>query len=251
MKKYTILMYNFGRYEIMREPEEMDPECEYIYVTDDPSCKSDKWSVIYEPHNYKSVFEKCYEVRFNLFNYATTDVCIYMDASIQLHKSLRKLYDDFMASGADIGLNIHPLRYNLEDEYHVWEKCRGYSRWNTYKCLTYMRNVGYDLDYKGLYQGTCRICKRTEENQKLDALVLTTLHRLAVNGEIERQDQNIYSFVINHYYNNLKVFPFSQQVLQSEYATWCAHNSVRPNPVLKENDEPKYVFNELRDLYHI
>lgn len=51
-----------------------------------------------------SVFDKCYSVRFNLFKYATTDVCIYMDASIQLHKSMRKLYDAFMESRADVGL---------------------------------------------------------------------------------------------------------------------------------------------------
>ena len=251
MKKYTILMYNFGNYEIMREPEEMDPECEYIYVTDDPNCKSDKWKVIYEKNDMPSVFDKCYSVRFNLFKYATTDVCIYMDASIQLHKSIRKLYDAFIESRADVGLNIHPLRYDLEEEYHVWEQCRGYSRWNTFKCLNYMKRAGYDLSYKGLYQGTCRICKRTPLNKSLDELTLKVLKDLSVDGKIERQDQNIYSFVINHYYPDMKIFPFSQQVLQSEYATWCGHNSKIPNPVLKENDEPKYVRNKLMELYHI
>lgn len=33
MKLYTVLMYNFNNYEVMREPEEIDPECEYIYMS--------------------------------------------------------------------------------------------------------------------------------------------------------------------------------------------------------------------------
>ena len=37
--KYSVLMYNFNDYEIMREPQEIDPECEYIYVTDNPIYK--------------------------------------------------------------------------------------------------------------------------------------------------------------------------------------------------------------------
>ena len=38
-KLYSILMYNFNNYEIMREPEEIDPDCEYIYITDDENLK--------------------------------------------------------------------------------------------------------------------------------------------------------------------------------------------------------------------
>ena len=48
MKKYSVLMYNFNDYEIMREPKEVDPECEYIYVTDNPKYQNETkvWKVI-------------------------------------------------------------------------------------------------------------------------------------------------------------------------------------------------------------
>ena len=42
MKKYSILTFNFNNYEIFREPLEVDPECEYVYVTDNPNFKSNR-----------------------------------------------------------------------------------------------------------------------------------------------------------------------------------------------------------------
>ena len=163
MKKYSILMYNFNNYEIMREPEELDEDCEYIYVTDNPNLKSDKWKIVIDNElNGLSPFDKCYRVRFNLFKYATTPVCIYVDGSIQIHKSLRKLYDDFINSGADLGLCIHPERDNVYDEYNVWMKCRNYPKYQFQKTMTMFKAAEYDPKYKGLYQGTMRICKNTD-----------------------------------------------------------------------------------------
>ena len=98
MKKYSVLMYNFNNYEIMREPKEVDPECEYIYVTDNPKYQNETkvWKVIVDKDlEWLSAFDKCYSVRFNLFKYATTPVCIYLDGSVQIYKKLTKLYNDF------------------------------------------------------------------------------------------------------------------------------------------------------------
>ena len=70
-------MYNFNDYEIMREPKEVDPECEYIYVTDNPKYQNETkvWKVIVDKDlDGLSAFDKCYSVRFNLFKYTTTPV---------------------------------------------------------------------------------------------------------------------------------------------------------------------------------
>ena len=75
MKLYTVLMYNFNDYEVMREPEEIDPECEYIYVTDNRSLKSTTWKIVVaDSLDGLSAFDKCYRVRFNLFKYASTPI---------------------------------------------------------------------------------------------------------------------------------------------------------------------------------
>ena len=245
-------MYNFNDYEVMREPEEVDPECEYVYVTDNPAFKEQTkvWKVIVdEDLKNLSPFDKCYAVRFNLFKYATAPVCIYVDGSIQIHKSLRKFYDDFMASGADVGLNIHPNRHNLPEEYTEWVRCRQYPVDQANKCLHAFAVMGYDFNYKSLYQGTCRICKNTDLNNHIDTATLDLLKMLGSNGCIERLDQTVYTFIVNKLFNDIKIFPFSQQVFQSKYMTWNVHRTKTPILWNPENDKMKYVQNELKSLY--
>ena len=251
-KKYSILMYNFNNYEIMREPEEMDPECEYLYITDDPKLKSNKWKIIVD-HDLDglSPFDKCYRVRFNLFKYATTPVCIYVDGSIQIHKSLRKLYNDFIDSECDLGLNIHPERNNVYDEYNVWVRTRSYSPLQYTKSMLMFKAADYNIYYKGLYQGTMRICKNTDLNKQIDSMVFDTLVKLGDKEKIERLDQTIYSFILNKFFENqVKVFPFAQQVFQSKYMTWCYHRKKLGIPFNKNCLNNKWLFNKkLKGLY--
>lgn len=245
-------MYNFNNYELFREPEEIDPECEYIYVTDNGNFKSDKWKVIVDKDlEGLSVFDKCYRVRFNLFKYATTPVCIYLDGSIQIHKSLRKLYDAFISSDCDIGLNIHPSRNNLVEEYNTWIRIRNYDRHQANKCMTMFKVADYDLTFKGLYQGTMRICKNTNLNKSIDEFTFNTLKKLGKENEIERLDQTIYSFIVNKFFNDIKIFGFSQQVFQSDYMSWCKHGDTFVHPYNKDNDKDGYILNNLTKLYHL
>lgn len=244
-------MYNFNNYEVMREPEEIDPDCEYIYVTDNSALTSNVWHIVHDNSLDKlSTFEQCYSVRFNLFKYATSPVCIYVDGSIQIHKSLRPLYNAFIASNADVGLNIHPNRSTMDEEYQAWVKCRNYSLYQSAKCYTMFSAANYNPKYNGLYQGTVRICRNTELNKKIDTFVFNTLKKLGTNGIIERLDQTIYSFILNRFFTHIKVFPFSQQVFQSAYMTWMQHNTYNAIPY---NNGPYmyhgYVFNKLHPLF--
>lgn len=255
MPRYSVLTYNFNNYEILREPREMDPECEYIYVTDNPEYAGQTriWKVVVaDGMRGLSPFDKCYRVRFDLFRYVSTPVCIYLDGSLQINKSLRKLYDAFMASGADVGLNIHPTRDNVLDEYATWIATRGYDTYQRDKCLCMMRAASYDPLYKGLYQGTLRICRDTDMNARIDRFVLDTLVRLGTWGTIERLDQTIYSFIVNKFFPDINIFPVSSQVLQSDYLSWCAHEKPDVYPYNKDNDKPEvYVLGELRKPYFI
>lgn len=252
MYKYSVLMYNFNNYEILRDPEEIDSECEYIYVTDNKNLKSDKWKIIVDKDlEGLSVFDKCYSVRFNLFKYATTPVCIYIDGSIQIHKSLRKFYDAFIESKCDVGLNIHPSRNNVYDEYNAWLKIRNYSKLQAAKCMVMFKAAEYNPKYKGLYQGTVRICKNTELNKAIDEFTYNTLKKLGTENEIERLDQTIYSFVVNKFFNDIKIFAFSQQVFQSNYMNWCKHGGTYIHPYNKDNDKDGWVLGNLTKLYHL
>lgn len=231
MALYTVLMYNFNNYEILREPEELDSDAEYIYVTDDTTLRSDKWKIVIDDSlNGLSAFEKCYKVRFNLFKYASSPVCIYVDGSIQIHKSLRPLYDAFIQSNADLGLNIHPDRATMDEEYAAWILTRNYPIYQKNKCYAMFSAAHYDTTYAGLYQGTARICRNTQLNSKIDHATFALLKQLGTNGIIERLDQTIYSFVINKFFPNVTIFPFSHQCFQSAYMTWMYHNTSTPTP---------------------
>lgn len=254
MKKYSILMYNFNNYEIMHEPEELDPECDYIYVTDDPTLKSDKWRIVIDPDlDGMSTFEKCYAVRFNLFKYAKTDVCIYMDGNFQIHKSLRKLYDDFMASGAELGVHVHFARTQMVPEYATWVNMRGYPQEQAFLCLGWMEAQNYDLQYKGLYEGSFRICKNTDTTRMIDKMTLGALkHSLLIHDgyPIERLDQTLYSFILNRWFDDtVKIFPISPKFFFNGFLSHCAHKSNWPLPDISEFDTKGWVFNKEVDLY--
>ena len=256
MKKYSVLTYNFNDYEIMREPMEVDPECEYIYVTDNPKYKEQTkvWKVIVDKDlEGLSVFDKCYSVRFNLFKYVTTPVCIYMDGSVQVYKPLTKLYNDFMNSGNDLGLIIHPLRYSIPKEYAIWQSIRNYPAANAEKCMKAMSAMGYDFNYKGLYEMTVRIVKNTERNKLIDQSCFELLKKLGTKDKIERLDQTVYSFLLNQEFNDTKVFPMSEQIIHSDYMKWCIHKTDKINGNIANTDvrNEGFLFNQMVKLYKI
>ena len=240
----------------MREPREIDPECEYIYVTDNPDLQKQTkvWKIVVDKDlDGLSVFDKCYKVRFNLFKYCSTDTCIYLDGSVQIYKSLRKFYDDFMASGNELGLIIHPLRFSIPREYEIWKQFRRYPEEQAKKCMKAMEAMGYDLNYKGLYEMTVRIVKNTPRNKLIDESCYNLLKKLGTKDCIERLDQTVYSCLMNLTFNDTKVFPMSEQIIHSDYMKWCVHGKEKINPILANTDvrNDGFLFNKLVKLYKL
>lgn len=249
-------MYNFNGYEIMREPKEVDPECEYIYVTDNPKYQNETkvWKVIVDKDLDKlpSAFDKVFTVRYNPFKYCTTDTVIEMDGSIQIYKKLDQLYNDFTASGCELGVIVHPLRFSITKEYEIWKMCRKYPEEQKQKCLKAMTAMGYDFNYKGLYEMTVRIVKKTDRNKMIDEATFELLKKLG-GDKIDRLDQPVYSFLLNQEFNDTKVFPMSEQIIHSDYMKWCIHNTNKINGNLANTDvrNEGFLFNKLVKLYKI
>lgn len=125
--KYSVLCYIINKYEIVHEILEKDPECEYLLVTDDPELTSNTWNVIYDSSlNGLSTFDKCYSIRFNIFKYATTDICIYLDANIHVKKPLKILIDKMNEGNYDMAMMPHPLNSTFIPEYTNWIRMRNY-----------------------------------------------------------------------------------------------------------------------------
>ena len=229
--RYTVLTYIFGGYDKVHEVREKDPSADYILVTDDPSLRSETWSVVlYNPEG-RTVLEKMYDVRFDPFRFCETELCVRLDAAIGINCPLRPFVDEMEAGGYDRCLMIHPRRNSMPSEYEAWVRGRGYSRQQADRCLAYMAEQGYDMGYRGLFQSCFEVVRRNAANAEANARVLDILRLLAPDGHVERINQTILSFVLNRYFSGrIKVLPVAQSVVtDGRFMTWYKHGSDQPN----------------------
>ena len=253
--KYTVLCYIINKYEIVHEVLEKDPDAEYLLITDDPDLKSETWQVIYDKDlEGLSTFDKCYAIRFNLFKYATSDICIYIDANIQVKKPLNILIDTMDQGDYDMCMMPHPLNSTFVPEYKNWISWRKYPPECAKKFFQLLKDTGYDLNYKSLFQGCFKIMRRGKLNSDFERMTLAFLKYLGTESEIERLDQTVYSFVLNKWFCRAKVLPVSEQILRSDWMTWFWHNSCNPNlNAFYDITKPdlKYVFNQPHECLYL
>lgn len=247
-KKYSILTYNIGKYELMKEVKYKSPNAEYIYVTDDRSLTSSTWQMVYVDNPYpEDPFYLCYDIRFNPFKYVNTDIVLRIDGSMQVIGNTDELIDIFNAGGYDSCNVIHPVRNTIYDEMVVWCQCRGYSVEQANRVLSFMANYeGYDVKgYKCLFQYNFQIQRNNKVNNDLNSMIHSLLRYLAEDKhQVERVDQTVASFVINKYFQNrIKILPVDQRIAFSKYFSWFAHKSDYKFPHCGELIEP-YMFNE-------
>ena len=246
--KYTVLTYIINKYEFVHEIAEKDPEAEYLLITDDPQLQSNTWTVIYdESLSSMHPMNACYSIRYNLFKYAHTDICIYLDSNIQIKKPLTVLIDKFIKGNYDMALMPHPLNFDFASEFRNWVNWRKYPVKQAQKFFGLLSSVNYPLDYKGLFQGCFKIVRKGKINDDFDNLTMAFMQYLGQNGIIERIDQTVYSFVLNIWFNKIKVLPLSEQILRSNWMCWYWHNSNEPNNnVFYDIAKPdiKWMFNK-------
>ena len=247
-KRYTVLTYIIGEYEPVHEIGEKDPDAEYLLVTDNPEIKSETWDVIVDKKlQGPAPFDKCCSIRYNSFRYCHTDICLRIDASVQIYRSTKWLIDEFEKGMYHMALMPHPLRNDIRDEYAVWVNTRNYPREQAERCLEAMEARGYDFAYRGLFQTGFAIMRRSELTRKLNQEVFDWLKELGADGKIERLDQTVFSCVVNMEYSNLKVMPVSEQIFHSEMMVHCYHgadveNAVPPYDLFEP--DVKYLFNK-------
>lgn len=244
--RYTVLTYHIGNYEDVHEILEKDPEAEYLLVTDRPDLQSSTWQVIYDPAlDGLSAFDCIHAIRYNCFNYCSTDICFRIDGSIEVKKSLKPIIDRFEAGHYDIALLMHPLRCTIEEEYHAWVQERDYSAKQAERCMKLLTEKGYDIQLKGLYQSGFIITRRSDHARHIEIQAYNLLKELSTDGKMERLDQTILSAVINKEYARLNALPVSSQVLSSYYLQLYMHGTDKINlfhlPDLRQKDQ-RYMF---------
>lgn len=244
MHSYSVLSYIFNGYELLHEVMEPDPEADYIMVTDDPSLRSGTWRIVLDERRGMGVMEKCYDVRFHPFRYAKTDLCVRLDSSMGINRSLRPLIGKMQEGQYDRCLLLHPYRNLMPEEYGVWIRKRGYPEEQAQRCLEAMRGIGYDMSYKGLFQGNFEIVRDNAVNRELNERTLRMLHELRTETDIERIDQTVFSAITNRFYaDRLKVLPVPQEILHGNPIQWYCHHSDRPIRLNRKNVIRPMMFN--------
>jgi len=245
--RYTILTYIFNNYEFVREPWIIDPDADYLLITDDKSLSSKHWKIIYDERlEGLSVFDKCYFVRFHLFEYAKTDICIRLDGSILIKDSLKPIVDRFQELNADILLMMNPVHNYLHEDYDEWVETRSYPRDAANRAMKKLESLGYDYSYKGYYQANFVIERKNKLTKGINDKTYQLLRELGVNGVIDRFDQPVWAFVINKYFaDKLKVMPVSEHIVTcSKYLQWYMHNSNKPLGSHLTH-KPYFLFNQI------
>lgn len=250
MIKYSILTFIIGKgYEKVHEICNKQRDVEYLLITDDITLTSKTWTVIYDKDllKYQSAFERCFRIRYNVFKYCSSSICITIDGSMHIKGSLDKLVDEFNKGNYDICLMPHPLWSDLITEYNAWIKLRNYPITNANRAIDFLRRSNYNLNYQGLYQLCFTIKRKTYITTQFDDMTFSSLEYLSDSKNFERLDQPIFSYILNQYFNTLNILAVSEQIVRSYAIQWYWHNSDNPNMnIFYDINKPdiKYVFNK-------
>ncbi len=255
---YTVITYNFGNYEIMHNINEDVYEAtkdrvEYLYITDNKELTSNTWTMVYVEPYEGDVFVPCYKVRFNVFDYAHSDIVIRIDGSMEIIKDLQPLVDRFNEGNYDLGVIVHPTRQTQYEEYCAWVSQRGMKTESAEKVLNFMYANNYDvMNYKGLYQFNFMIHRKNQANLNFMKETYDVLKLLAIDGEeIHRCDQTVGSFVLNTHYQNMKVLPFGHYICFDHYFNWCVHGTDTPMVYNCAYDCDPFIFDKRVTIWYI
>lgn len=254
MVKYSVLTYNINGYEVLHEiePNAINEEIEYIYVTDDHSITSNTWNVVYADDLTGSTFDKTYQIRFNPFKYVHTDIVMRIDGSMGIVRDVMPIFKVFEDGQYDMAVMIHPTRDQMIPEYEAWVRQRGYSVDQANKCLNMMASNDYDFNYRGLYQYNFMIQRNDSFNLALNDITYKTLKAVATPPDTcERLDQTIGSFILNKFFSDKKLMPCGQYICDGVFFNWYQHNSNNRMNCDDRNNITPFLFNKICDLVYL
>lgn len=170
-------------------------------------------------------------MRFYPFSYTGNNIVVRVDGSIGINRPLSPVIERFVRGKYHRCLMIHPYRDTIPDEYDAWVAERGYPRQQANYCVSVMKSLGYDMSRRGLFQGCFEIIRHNRLNTIINNMTYSLLRYLAPDNHIERVNQTVLTFVVNHLFSErVRIMPVSERILHGELMTWYHHNSNEPIP---------------------
>ena len=236
---YTVISFNFGGYDILREPKVVDPNAEYVYVTDRPTT-STHWKVMVDPKlaNRHPIYS-AYYVRYNPFEYASTENVILLDSSVQINDSLAPIAEECFAHDYTVMLTNYRTD---EDKLKQWTTVRGMKQDEADRVLKFIDKTG-TREQKGSIGRAFTAMKDTPDVRRFNRHVWRYLIALGQYGIPNRMDEVVAHKLLDTYKDRLNIFAVSIQLVQSTYMTYCSHKSPKPIPPYNSYDQYYYLCN--------
>ena len=225
-KLYSIVTYLFGDYDVLRDPDEVDPSAEYICLTDRDDLKSDVWEIKklngWDLSNYND-WQKTLIARYMALEYINTNICLKIDASVHIKKS-PTFITEILSKNNIINAYylLHPWRNNYIAEYDEWICTRNLDTLQKETFINYCNEHNYDLNVPGMIMTTIMIQKNNEVNKMLNRYVLKEL--MMIDNFNVRVDQTYFSIIYaNEFFPHVHTKFLSMQVLDSDYFEYYYH----------------------------
>ena len=227
-KKYSILSFCFGNYDLCREPVEKSNDCEYIFVTDNKDLKSNTWKIVYTDKfkKFSPVYASFY-VRYHPWEFVNTNVVMIIDASIQLKENTDNLIKSFTENNYDACFTMC--------SYFNGTIIDGIKNWKNNPQVFDRNSIDYFLlfakyynmeKYKGIIEATFRIIKKTNIIEELNEECWETCKFLKGKDDIFRVDQYVFTILFYaKYLNKIKSLITCRNIMQSKYMQYCHHNT--------------------------
>lgn len=233
--KYCICTFIFNNYEVVREPEEVDENCDYFLFTDNSELVSEKWKVIYlsefDTDDYIGI-QKTLKFKYTFYkyipNFENYDYFIQIDGSIQLHKSLKDIISYMKKFKYDMSIALHWGKNDFIDEYNTWMELRGLDKKYLYN---FIHNInGYDLNTKGLIETTVKFYKNCKEILNFIDDVNMILETSCESED--KNDQCYFTYILSKHLDKLRInFTDYNLYRYSKYMIMMNHGVVY-NPLI-------------------
>lgn len=234
--KYTVLSFNFGGYDLVREPRNPDPDADYVYVTDNVPDGTSSWRFVVDKSLPADPLHASYFVRYHPFKYAKTDIVVVVDASVQINDSLSPIVDEFVDYGADYMPML--TSYGSDDvKMKIFQKMGRVNDEDIAKLNYFVEEMGQS-HWKGSIGCAFAVFKATEATARL---LYNTWQKMLSLG-VPRMDEVVLHKML-YKATNIKVLLTSIQILQSSYMTYCKHGKREPAATYLDHDDLYFVCN--------
>lgn len=118
--KFVVLTYLFGPHTMLREPQHIDADVEYVCITDRRDVSSKHWKIVRWslPYLQDDRLRVAY-IKFHPFEFVNADKVLVLDASYHICDSILPL---FAETNRPIMLLPHLYRSRIKEELDVWVK---------------------------------------------------------------------------------------------------------------------------------